>query len=482
MKLKTFLILVIALVASSALSAEMAKIIRMTGTQDVSITLPDDSLIAGTVGLEIPVGSMIEVKAGTRLFFKTFEGQITVVEPDSLIFLETIEVTSDDKEKTVVELKSGNLVANLDPKKRGTNDYGVRTPKGVAAARGTNYTVSVNGQTVVVSVVAGVVSINIPDLSGGTTSVALNPGEASADGGAAQSIASVLTTNPNSTPAQQEAAATTRAALQAAASVVATLAADPTSGVTTETLSAVVGTASRAASDSGDNSLVSQVAATATQANPAAASAIVTAAVTAAPTAATNIVASVTQQVVASQESVATGSSNAATTAQELSQAANDAGTAAGTEVNVDADAVTNAVAPATPTTPATPNTPTTTTETPADLETEVEVEVPTDNTVLRIDTSFTIQLSGGRLVAVTLNSVDNTATAALVTTAQGPVTAQVGNGASTAFTIPAGVATALQKAVTNQQLTAIGNALRTLLNGPTITVPNNTIVVSPSS
>ena len=384
------------------------------------------------------MGALIEVKAGTRLFFKTFEGQITVVEPDSLIFLETIEVTAAGKEKTVVDLKSGNLVANLDPTKRGTNDYGVRTPKGVAAARGTNYTVSVNGQSVVVSVVAGVVSINIPDLAGGgTTSVALNPGQASADGGAAQSIANVLTTNANSTPAQQQAAATTRAALQAAASIVATLAADPNSGVTTETLSAVVGTASQAATDSGDNGLVSLVAATATQANPAAAQAIVTAAVTAAPAAATNIVASVTQQVVEADGANA----NAAQTASDLSATANEASTA-DNPVNVNANDVTNAVAPTAPNTPTIPTIPT-------ETETEVEVENPNDNVVLRIDTSFTIQLSGGRLVAVTLNSVDNTVTTQLVTTAQGPVTAQVGDGTSTAFTVPASVATTLVKLLT---------------------------------
>jgi hypothetical protein len=477
MNTKTLLFLALALFSTSALSAEMAKIIRMTGTQDVVVTLPDGRSVAGAAGLEMPVDSLIEVKAGTRLFFKTFEGQITVVESDSVIFLETIEVTSAGKEKTVVELKSGNLVANLDPTKRGTNDYGVRTPKGVAAARGTNYTVSVNGQNVVVSVVAGVVSINIPNLvGGGVTSVALNPGQASADGGAAQSIASVLTTTATSTPAQVAAAATTRIALQAAAAVVATLAADPTSGVTTATLSAVVGTASQAASASGDNGLVALVAATATQANPSQAAAIVTAAVTAAPAAATNIVASVTQEVVASQESTASGSSNAAATAATLSQAANDTGTTEN-PVNVDANTVTNAVAPTAPNTPTTPTTPAAT-----ETEVEVEIEVPTDNTILRIDTSFTIQLSGGRLVAVGLNSVDNTVTTQLVTTAQGPVTAQVGDGASTAFTVPAGVATALGDPVSAQQLTAIQVSLTTLLNGPVITVPNNTIVVSPSS
>lgn len=358
MNTKTLLFLALAFFTTSALSAEMAKIIRMSGTQDVVVTMPDGSSVAGVAGLEMPVDSLIEVKAGTRLFFKTFEGQITVVEADSVIFLETIEVTSAGKEKTVVELKSGNLVANLDPTKRGTNDYGVRTPKGVAAARGTNYTVSVNGQNVVVTVVAGVVSINIPDVG----PVALNAGSATT-GGAATTIADAL----NSTDAAT--AAITRTALQAAAAVVATLAADPTSGVTTATLSAVVGTASQAASDSGDNGLVALVAATATQANPAAAATIVTAAVTAAPAAATNIVASVTQEVVDS------GSADAATTAAALSTTAS-----AVDGVTVNADTVTNAVtAPATTTTTdATGNT-TETTET----EPAVVIEVPTDNIVV---------------------------------------------------------------------------------------------------
>lgn len=383
MNTKTLLFLALALFSTSALSAEMAKIIRMTGTQDVVVTLPDGSSIAGSAGLEMPVDSLIEVNAGTRLFFKTFEGQITVVEPDSVIFLETIEVTTAGKEKTVVELKSGNLVANLDPTKRGTNDYGVRTPKGVAAARGTNYTVSVNGQNVVVTVVAGVVSINIPDVggAGGVTTVALiSPGEASADGGAAQTIASVLTTSATSTPAQVAAAATTRIALQAAAAVVATLAQSGADGVTNETLAAVVGVASKAASDSGDNGLVALVAATATQANPSQAAAIVTAAVTAAPAAATTIVASVTQEVVQSEGA----SSDAAATAAALSTVANEAPNAT---VTVDPVAVTTAVttpaAPTTTTTDATGNTTETETVTTEDAPVEVVIEVPTDNIVI---------------------------------------------------------------------------------------------------
>jgi hypothetical protein len=115
MKLKVLLFVILSTLTTTVLTAQVAKIIRMTGTQDVLVTLPDGSEVPGVAGLEMPVDSLIEVRAGTKLFFKTFEGQITVVEAGSVVFLETIEVTADAKEKTVVELRSGDLVANLDP-------------------------------------------------------------------------------------------------------------------------------------------------------------------------------------------------------------------------------------------------------------------------------------------------------------------------------------------------------------------------------
>lgn len=503
MKLKSLLIAVLVGMMATVLAAQTAKIIRLTGTQDVLVTFPDGRSVPGTVGMVMPVDSLIEVNAGTRLFFKTFEGQITVVEAGSVVFLETIEVTPDAKEKTVIELRGGDLVANLDPLKRGTNDYGVRTPKGVAAARGTNYTVSVNGQNVVVTVVAGIVSINIPDLG----PVTLNPGSAST-GGAATSIGSALNSSNSAT------AATTRAALQAAAAAVAVLSADPTSGVTTETLNQVITTAGDASKAAGDTTLLSQVAASAAAANPNVATAVVTAAVKSDPASATSVVTSVTNSVTqANAETTTTtttdGTRTTTTTtfakpsaaqvlsvSQNLADAANAAAQSVNSTERVDVDAVSQTVqasqaaTPPITTTrtfviPAAPATETgSTTTPPAETDSETsggDADVIVDNTIVTVFSTFTIRLSGNRLVAVTVNDQNNSANVRLVTAVQGTQTSETGNGGSTAFTIPAAV-TAAVGPLNPTQLANIAAGIRAAVPGPVITVPNNNIVISPSS
>ena len=502
MKFRAFLLVVFAFLTTSILTAELAKIIRLTGTQDVLVTLPDGSEVPGVVGLEMPVDSLIEVRAGTKLFFKTFEGQITVVEANSVVFLETIEVTPDAREKTVIALRQGDLVANLDPNKRGTNDYGVRTPKGVAAARGTNYSVSVNGITVLVTVSAGQVSFSVPDFP---APIILVPGQASgASSQQASSLAAVL-----SDPAT---AAIARIALQATASAVATLAADPTSGVTAETVSQVVTTAGNAGKANGDNSVVTAVAAAAAAANPDMAETVVRAAVASDPSAASDVVTSVTNSVTqanaaSTTETTVSGSLTTTTTtkatptaavvaatAQSLARVANAAAQSVGSTQTVDATVVTETVqtsqaaaipvitstTSATPTTTGTP-TPTATETVEPTSEDVVEIEVPSENTIVTVFATFTIRLSGGRLVAVTVNDQNNTVNVRAVTSVQGTQTAEVGDGGSTSFTVPASVTTVVG-ALTAEQFTAIAAGIRTALPGPIITVPGNAIIVSPSS
>ncbi len=48
----------------------------------------------------------------------------------------------------IIGLTTGSVVSKLDPSKKSINDYSVSTPKGVAAARGTEYKVVVasNGE------------------------------------------------------------------------------------------------------------------------------------------------------------------------------------------------------------------------------------------------------------------------------------------------------------------------------------------------
>lgn len=147
----------------AAASAQEATILRLVGASAVEVILPDsDTPAALAQGQVIPEGSLVTVPAGGKLFLRTFAGTITTVEGGSTIFIEQVEQVAG-KEVTRIELKSGDLVAMLDPEKRDVNDYGVRTPKGVAAARGTTFTATVGSDGAAsISVVGGAVSFISP--------------------------------------------------------------------------------------------------------------------------------------------------------------------------------------------------------------------------------------------------------------------------------------------------------------------------------
>jgi hypothetical protein len=62
----------------------------------------------------------------------------------------------------MLDLRSGNLISTIDPAKRSINNYAVRTPKGVAAARGTSYSVSVTANGVMIAATADSVTFTSP--------------------------------------------------------------------------------------------------------------------------------------------------------------------------------------------------------------------------------------------------------------------------------------------------------------------------------
>ena len=146
MKTKSLLLVVVALFATSLLSAQNATIIRITGDKVVDVYDANGDEITLQNGMELPEGALIQVGANTKVFLRTFAGMITTIDANSAVLIEEVAVTPEGKEKTRLKLQSGDLVANLDPSKKSVSDYGVRTPKGVAAARGTSFTVNVNGQ------------------------------------------------------------------------------------------------------------------------------------------------------------------------------------------------------------------------------------------------------------------------------------------------------------------------------------------------
>lgn len=462
MKTRNIITLVLAVFVTSLMSAQSATVFRMTGAKSASVLLPDaNDETPLSEGQSVPEGSLITVGAGTKLFLRTFQGAITTADANTVFVIETVEKTEDDRETTTLELRSGNLVATLDPTKRGIHDYGVRTPKGVAAARGTNFTISVDGLDVVVTVSEGEVSFDIPELP---VPVVLVPGTAST-GGASQSLAQAV---QNSDPAT---VAKINTALQAAAAAVATLAADPnnTDGVTSQTLADVV----TAAASTGDNSLLAATAAAAAQADPGSAEVVVAAAVAAAPSSATTVVASVTREVVQN-----TGA-DAGVIAQTLANTA----TNTDSSVTVDTTAVTNAVNESLAPTPPAP-TPTPPPGETTDPETEVEIEVPNDDIVIPQLRTFSLQLSNGQFIVITLNDLDDETNVALSQTAQGVTAGEVGNGGNQRYTIPQSVITIVGP-LSNAQRAAIVSGINTVIADlDLVEVPTGggVIIVSPSS
>ncbi|GAB5562225.1 MAG: hypothetical protein SynsKO_38720 [Synoicihabitans sp.] len=480
MNIRNLLVALLLTFSASILSAQTATVLRLTGTKDAVFYDDAGNEVAISNGQTIPVGAIVEVKAGTKLFLKTFEGTITIFDPGSVFEIEALEVTADKKEKTVIDLQSGDLVASLDPRKRSVNDYGVKTPKGVAAARGTQYSVSVNGVDVVVTVVGGTVELSIPDV--GTFNLTAGQGSS---GGAPSALASLISGGG-------ETANVVKTALQATAAAVSTLVASGEEGVSSDALTSVIATTGAAAQASGDTTLLAATSAAASTAatevkvaadaaladaqasGDATAIAAAQSAANTAGTASKAVVRTVVQSAVAADPTSATQLVSAVANAVTQTDASADTAEVIN-EVTTSANETIQTVAPQ--------NTPTVQQSDVTEAVDEgdvTETEVPVDQIEVAQLATFTLRLSGGRLVAVTVNDLDDVVNVRTVTQVVGTPTAQLGDGSALNFAVPQEVLDVIGS-LSGEQRAAILSQLTDLL-GVTITVPNNSITVSPSS
>lgn len=150
--------------------ATEATVARVTGA--ATVTLPDGSSVPLTAGMKVAQGATITTGADGDVYLESHAGYVTAIKKDSVVEVNEISVTSSGgkvtEEKTLLDLKSGNLVSNLDPKKKSVNNYQVRTPKGVAAARGTTFSVNFRGGVYTIAVVNGQVILTPPGSFGQT--------------------------------------------------------------------------------------------------------------------------------------------------------------------------------------------------------------------------------------------------------------------------------------------------------------------------
>lgn len=145
------------------------------------VTAPGGRAGVAMVGQKISVGAVIRTGLDGQLSLETHPGIVAVVAANSTVEVEKLSVSANGMRNALLDLKSGSLASSLDPARKSENNFGIRTAKGLALARGTTLTVTVNGNNYQVAVVAGTVTVNwggqIINIVGSTTaSVTTNIG------------------------------------------------------------------------------------------------------------------------------------------------------------------------------------------------------------------------------------------------------------------------------------------------------------------
>lgn len=93
-------------------------------------------------GDKVAVGTTIKTGANSRAVVVVTARSAIRISENSEVVIETVDETATPNQ-VLIDLKDGSLGALLKPNAAGELDFKVRTPSGVAAARGTFYAVAV---------------------------------------------------------------------------------------------------------------------------------------------------------------------------------------------------------------------------------------------------------------------------------------------------------------------------------------------------
>jgi len=121
-------------------------------------------------------GAIIITSEDAEVYLQPFNGAISDIKPNSKVVIEKLATASANgvvqKQTALLDLKKGTLVSILDPDpaKRKIDNYGVRTPRGIATAHGTSFSVSVDDNNFSVAATADSVTFVTP--SGTTYAIA----------------------------------------------------------------------------------------------------------------------------------------------------------------------------------------------------------------------------------------------------------------------------------------------------------------------
>ncbi|MBC8009147.1 MAG: hypothetical protein H7067_03515 [Burkholderiales bacterium] len=154
----------------------------LVATGDVTLQAPGDAAPRPAVkGDVVPLGSRLVTGPASRIVLTPFPGIISMLAENSSLVVERAQSatppgTTATLQQATLDLKTGTLVSDLEKQAGIAYDYSVKTPRGVAGARGTIYAVAVDISGVEAVLVSdGTIQITLTD----GTSLTLSPGQAS---------------------------------------------------------------------------------------------------------------------------------------------------------------------------------------------------------------------------------------------------------------------------------------------------------------
>lgn len=129
---------------------------------EVTYQLPGEDMAKKlTTGMELVQGASITTGSNSRVVVLTSRQSAIRIGSGSTVVLDemTAEAGPDKKPRVQVHLRKGSLGALIKSKELGAMDFSVKTPHGVAAARGTFYAVAVTEEKSYTQVKEGIVEV-----------------------------------------------------------------------------------------------------------------------------------------------------------------------------------------------------------------------------------------------------------------------------------------------------------------------------------
>jgi hypothetical protein len=140
--MKLFVAIMLFALAGHALAAESTGTVAVAVGKVTLVPLGGGAEVALKVGDAVPIGSTVKTGADSRAVIKTTkQSAVRIAENSQAVFTELVD--SDTAPKVLVDLKAGSLGALIQPQAQSTMDFKVKTPSGIAAARGTMFAVAV---------------------------------------------------------------------------------------------------------------------------------------------------------------------------------------------------------------------------------------------------------------------------------------------------------------------------------------------------